>query len=144
MENRKIKNKKNKIIFSRKKSMSCARYELRSKIKGCWWSTGIPGIPPSLWGIGAPIEMLLEPDFPGSGRGSSRGRCEKSLRGDDETIRIANICATSKTAVETDRFARVHFLLLGSGRPGIRPGPGPDPGRFLADLLQLMLRPLVH
>ena len=71
--------------------------------------------------------MLLEPDFPGSGRGYSRGRCGKSLRGNDEMIRIANICATSKTAEETARSLYVFSRFKGPAGPESGRVPGQIP-----------------
>ena len=68
--------------------------------------------------------MLLEPHFSDSGRGPVAGKREKSLRGDGRMVRIENICATSKTAVETDRFAGRNFLLF-----WIRPARDPAGSR---------------
>ena len=97
-----------------------------------WVPPASQGIRRLAWGIGAPIKMLLEPDFADSGTGSFAGRWETSLRDDDGTMRIENPCATSKTAVETDRSLCLNFSFKGPAGPESGRIPArsrPDPGR---------------
>ncbi len=72
--------------------------------------------------------MLLEPEFADSGTGFFAARCEKSKKVDDGTVRIENPCATSKTAVETDRSLCVFFSFKGPAGPE----SGREPAGFRA------------
>ena len=77
--------------------------------------------------------MLLGPAFSNSGPGPVAGRWEKSLKARVSSVRIANSCATSKTAEETERSLSVFSRFKGpAGRES-----GRVPGQIPADFWQI-------